>query len=99
MTMRTYNKAVLLVLAMVMAVLSTGICTVPAPAPSLEEFPTTTENTCVKILADSGCVRNHKACHDNCFIKLKGNGVCLRDACWCSYTCKPSLLSPPPAAQ
>jgi len=32
----------------------------------------------------------------NCFIKLKGNGVCLRDVCWCSYTCT-SLLPPPPA--
>jgi hypothetical protein len=48
----------------------------------------------LKVLADSGCDR--KACHNNCFIKLKGNGVCLHDVCWCSYTCT-SLLPPPPA--
>ncbi|KAG0535112.1 hypothetical protein BDA96_04G338700 [Sorghum bicolor] len=94
MTMGTYHGALLLIIAIM---LSTGICTAPMPAPTpalSSEASPPTKHTCLKVFAGSGC--NRKACHDDCFTKLKGNGVCLRDVCWCSYACG-SQLPPPPA--
>ncbi|CAD6242110.1 unnamed protein product [Miscanthus lutarioriparius] len=94
MRMRTYHGALLLVLAMVMAMLSTGICTgttpVPAPAPTVSSPEYPYAYRCWKLLSNSGC--DQKACDANCFIKLKGVGLCthgsVRVACWCYYPCK-----------
>ncbi|KAG0535114.1 hypothetical protein BDA96_04G338900 [Sorghum bicolor] len=102
MSMRTYHGALLLVLALVMAMLSTGICIgttpVPVSAPTASrEYPD--DHHCWKLLSSSGC--DQKACNANCFVKLKGDGLCTRVigrvqgsvACWCYYPC---MLSPSP---
>ncbi|KAG0535111.1 hypothetical protein BDA96_04G338600 [Sorghum bicolor] len=87
--MRTSHGALLLVVAMVMAMLSTGICTAPAPAPAPGKmFPP--EYRCSSVLYSSGC--NDKTlttCENKCFNQLKGDGLCIRGACQCSYMCKP----------
>ncbi|CAD6242111.1 unnamed protein product [Miscanthus lutarioriparius] len=73
--MRTSHGALLAVAMVVMAMLSTGICT---------EFPP--EYACSKILYSSGC---DDRCPDECFSQLKGDGLCIGEACQCSYLCRP----------
>ncbi|KAG2661933.1 hypothetical protein PVAP13_1KG112048 [Panicum virgatum] len=99
--MRTCHGALFLAVAMVL--LSTGICTAPAPGlgldefqleyspapgPGLDELPP--EYSCLKTLYSGGC--DVKTCHDKCLSQLKGNGQCADKACRCSYLCKPPPL-------
>ncbi|RCV08579.1 hypothetical protein SETIT_1G338000v2 [Setaria italica] len=89
--MRTCHGALLLAVAMVL--LSTGMCTVPAPGSGLHEHhppkhapvPGPGLYSCYKVLYSDGC--DAETCLDKCFSKMKGDGICIREACKCSYKC------------
>ncbi|TVU32594.1 hypothetical protein EJB05_24331 [Eragrostis curvula] len=80
--MRNSQGVLLLAVVALVVILSSGICTATTAGVA---FPP--EYTCDKIISHGKC--NSKACHNSCFSRYKGDGLCNRAGCQCTYMCKP----------